>query len=105
MAYDAVYLSSKNLVLVFGCERTEAGDGKLAVLSRIMVLDNECFLRFPPAIRGAPPSARSGQTCTATGNEVVVLAVEQDGIGETRCICWTLVSRKSTMDNVVEHAC
>ena len=39
MAYDAVYLSSKNLVLVFGCERTEAGDGKLAVLSDIMVLD------------------------------------------------------------------
>ena len=72
MAYDAVYLSSKNLVLVFGCERTEAGDGKLAVLSRIMVLDNECFLRFPPAIRGAPPSARSGHTCTAIGNEVVV---------------------------------
>ncbi|KAF1791300.1 Kelch-type beta propeller [Phytophthora cactorum] len=70
--HDAVYLSSKNLVLVFGGERNAATEGELDILSDIMVLDTECFLWYPPAIRGSPPSARSGHTCTAVGNEVVV---------------------------------
>lgn len=70
--HDAVHLPLKNVVLVFGGERTESGDGELAVLSDVMVLDTECFLWFPPAIRGPPPSARSGYTCTAIGNEAVV---------------------------------
>ena len=71
--HDAVHLPLKNVVLVFGGERTESGDGELAVLSDVMVLDTECFLWFPPPIRGPPPSARSGYTCTAIGNEAVVL--------------------------------
>ncbi|CAI5732658.1 unnamed protein product [Hyaloperonospora brassicae] len=70
--HDAVHLPLKNVVLVFGGERTESGDGELAVLSDVMVLDTECFLWFPPAVRGPPPSARSGYTCTAIGNEAVV---------------------------------
>ncbi|KAG2787282.1 hypothetical protein PC129_g8533 [Phytophthora cactorum] len=72
--HDAVYLSSKNLVLVFGGERNAATEGELDILSDIMVLDTECFLWYPPAIRGSPPSARSGHTCTAVGNEVVVFS-------------------------------
>ncbi|ETL25050.1 hypothetical protein L916_21058, partial [Phytophthora nicotianae] len=70
--HDAVYLSSKNLVLVFGGERNATTEGELDILSDIMVLDTECFLWYPPAIQGSPPSARSGHTCTAVGNEVVV---------------------------------
>ncbi|KAG7380917.1 kelch domain-containing protein 1 [Phytophthora pseudosyringae] len=70
--HDAVYLSSKNLVLVFGGERNAAAEGELDILSDIMVLDTECFLWYPPAVRGSPPAARSGHTCTAVGNEVVV---------------------------------
>ncbi|CAI5724000.1 unnamed protein product [Hyaloperonospora brassicae] len=92
--HDAVHLPLKNVVLVFGGERTESGDGELAVLSDVMVLDTECFLWFPPAIRGPPPSARSGYTCTAIGNETVVLVEEQDGIGGARHTFWTLVSKK-----------
>ncbi|KAF4036789.1 Galactose oxidase central domain [Phytophthora infestans] len=70
--HDAVYLPSKNLVLVFGGERNAAAEGEIDILSDIMVLDTECLLWYPPAIRGSPPSARSGHTCTAVGNEVVV---------------------------------
>ncbi|CAI5738561.1 unnamed protein product [Peronospora farinosa] len=70
--HDAVFLSSKNLLLVFGGERNAAAEGKVDILADIMVLDTECFLWYPPAIRGSPPSARSGHTCTAIGNEVVV---------------------------------
>ncbi|TDH66072.1 hypothetical protein CCR75_004894 [Bremia lactucae] len=70
--HDAVYLASKNLVLVFGGERSAAVDSELDILSDIMVLDTECFLWYPPAIHGTPPSARSGHTCTAVGHEVVV---------------------------------
>uniref|UniRef100_H3GRT7 Uncharacterized protein n=1 Tax=Phytophthora ramorum TaxID=164328 RepID=H3GRT7_PHYRM len=67
-----VYLASKNLVLVFGGERNAVAEGDLDILSDIVVLDTECFLWYPPAVRGSPPSARSGHTCTAIGNEVVV---------------------------------
>ncbi|KAL3665893.1 hypothetical protein V7S43_009313 [Phytophthora oleae] len=70
--HDAVYLSSKNLVLVFGGERNLNAEGELDLLSDIMVLDTECFLWYPPAVQGSPPSARSGHTCTAVGNEIVV---------------------------------
>ncbi|CAI5724593.1 unnamed protein product [Peronospora destructor] len=70
--HDAVFLSSKNLLLVFGGERNAAAEGKVDILADIVVLDTECFLWYPPAIRGSPPSARSGHTCTAIGNEVVV---------------------------------
>ncbi|KAL4150807.1 hypothetical protein PRNP1_010204 [Phytophthora ramorum] len=70
--HDSVYLASKNLVLVFGGERNAVAEGDLDILSDIVVLDTECFLWYPPAVRGSPPSARSGHTCTAIGNEVVV---------------------------------
>ncbi|CEG41761.1 Kelch repeat-containing proteins [Plasmopara halstedii] len=70
--HDAVFLSSKNLVLVFGGERSATAEGEFDILSDIMVLDTECFLWYPPAIQGSPPSARSGHTCTVIGNEVVV---------------------------------
>ncbi|KAG1710333.1 hypothetical protein DVH05_017337 [Phytophthora capsici] len=70
--HDAVYLSSKNLVLVFGGERNSKVEGELDLLSDIMVLDTECFLWYPPAVQGSPPSARSGHTCTAIGNDIVV---------------------------------
>lgn len=69
--HDAVYLQSKHLLLVFGGERlvndtstpTDSGEGsspdaRLEILSDIMVLDTECFLWYPPAIQGTPPSAR-----------------------------------------------
>ncbi|GMF14207.1 unnamed protein product [Phytophthora lilii] len=42
--HDAVYLASKQLVLVFGGERNAAAEGELDILSDIMVLDTECFL-------------------------------------------------------------
>ncbi|KAK1946460.1 Acyl-CoA-binding domain-containing protein 4 [Phytophthora citrophthora] len=70
--HDAVYLSSKNLVLVFGGERNSNAEGELDLLSDIMLLDTECFLWYPPAVQGSPPSARSGHTCTAIGNDIVV---------------------------------
>ncbi|GMF38221.1 unnamed protein product [Phytophthora fragariaefolia] len=70
--HDAVFLASKNLVLVFGGERNAQAEGELDILSDIAVLDTECLLWYPPAIRGTPPSARSGHTCTAIGNDVVV---------------------------------
>ncbi|CAH0480175.1 unnamed protein product [Peronospora belbahrii] len=70
--HDAVFLSLKNLLLVFGGERNSAIEGEVDILSDIMVLDTECFLWYPPPCRGSPPSARSGHTCTAIGNEVVV---------------------------------
>ncbi|KAE8876588.1 hypothetical protein PF006_g3986 [Phytophthora fragariae] len=70
--HDAVYLASKNLVLVFGGERIAGTEGELDILSDIAVLDTECFLWYPPAARGSPPPARGGHTCTAIGDEVVV---------------------------------
>lgn len=57
MWHDAVYLEAKHLLLVFGGERTLADD-QMDILSDIMVLDTECFLWYPPAIRGTPPTAR-----------------------------------------------
>lgn len=70
--HDAVYLEAKHLLLVFGGERlidsgsASGGDtggeasasGHMEILSDIMVLDTECFLWYPPAIRGSPPAAR-----------------------------------------------
>ncbi|RLN97232.1 hypothetical protein BBJ28_00007148 [Nothophytophthora sp. Chile5] len=70
--HDTVYLDSKHLLLVFGGERYADDDGKFDILSDIMVLDTECFLWYPPAIRGTAPVARSGHTCTVIGNDVVV---------------------------------
>ncbi|POM68272.1 Rab9 effector protein, partial [Phytophthora palmivora] len=70
--HDAVYLSSKNLVIVFGGERNSDIEGELDILSDIVVLDTECFLWYPPAICGSPPSGKSGHTCTALGDDVVV---------------------------------
>jgi hypothetical protein len=69
--HDAVFLESKNLLLVFGGERFMGGD-QLDVLSDIMVLDTECFLWYPPAVSGVTPMARSGHTCTVVGNDIVV---------------------------------
>ncbi|OWZ19217.1 Rab9 effector protein [Phytophthora megakarya] len=70
--HDAVYLSTKNLILVFGGERNSDAEGELDILSDILVLDTECFLWYPPAIRGTPPPGKSGHTCTALGDEMVV---------------------------------
>ncbi|KAF1328822.1 Rab9 effector protein, partial [Globisporangium splendens] len=69
--HDAVFLESKNLLLVFGGERFMGGN-QLDVLSDIMVLDTECFLWYPPAVSGVTPMARSGHTCTVVGNDIVV---------------------------------
>ncbi|KAJ0401043.1 hypothetical protein ATCC90586_004148 [Pythium insidiosum] len=69
--HDAVFLADKNLMLVFGGERS-MGDDQNDVLSDIMVLDTECFLWYPPAISGVPPAARSGHSCTVVGNDVVI---------------------------------
>ena len=92
--HDAVYLPSKNLVLVFGGERTEAGDGKLAVLSDIMVLDTECFLWFHPQFVAHLHQQEAVIPALLLGTRLWCLVVEQDGIGEARCTCWTPVSRK-----------
>ncbi|KAG7397558.1 kelch domain-containing protein 1 [Phytophthora boehmeriae] len=70
--HDVVYLASKNLLIVFGGERNSAAEGELDLLSDIMVLDTECMLWYPPAIRGTAPSARSGHTCSVLGNDMVV---------------------------------
>jgi hypothetical protein len=69
--HDAVHLATKHLLLVFGGERSTAND-QLDVLSDIMVLDTQCFLWYPPAVSGTPPTARSGHACTVVGNDVVV---------------------------------
>ncbi|DAZ92564.1 TPA: hypothetical protein N0F65_012794, partial [Lagenidium giganteum] len=69
--HDAVFLESKNLLLVFGGERV-VGEGQTDALSDIMVLDTTCFLWYPPAVSGVGPMARSGHTCTAVGDDVVV---------------------------------
>ncbi|KAI9908905.1 hypothetical protein PsorP6_015018 [Peronosclerospora sorghi] len=60
------------LLLPFGGERNSSTEGELDILSDTMLLDTESFSWYAPAIKGSPPSARTGHTCTALGNEVFV---------------------------------
>ncbi|KAI9922094.1 hypothetical protein PsorP6_002705 [Peronosclerospora sorghi] len=68
----AEQLQQINLLLPFGGERNSSTEGELDILSDTMLLDTESFSWYAPAIQGSPPSARTGHTCTALGNEVVV---------------------------------
>ncbi|KAG6622173.1 Rab9 effector protein [Phytophthora cinnamomi] len=89
--HDAVYLASKNLVLVFGGERNAEVEGELDILSDIAVLDTECLLcrgrnrqssvhildtddwNWKAAHpQGKPPSARTYHSAVAVGDNQIV---------------------------------
>ncbi|OQS02119.1 Rab9 effector protein, partial [Thraustotheca clavata] len=68
--HSSVYLPQKKLMLVFGgeCLKNDAMES----LSDFMILDTECFLWYPPAVNGTPPTGRSGHTMCVLGSDVVV---------------------------------
>ncbi|CAM9821267.1 unnamed protein product, partial [Choristocarpus tenellus] len=68
--HTASFLEGKNLLVIFGGERTV--DGCPECLDDIMVLDTDIDLFYPPAISGKPPAARSGHSAAVIGKDLVV---------------------------------
>ncbi|CAM9733556.1 unnamed protein product, partial [Discosporangium mesarthrocarpum] len=68
--HTASFLEGKNLLVIFGGERTV--DGCPECLDDIMVLDTDIDLFYPPAISGKPPTARSGHSAAIVGKDLIV---------------------------------
>ncbi|CAM9790311.1 unnamed protein product [Ectocarpus sp. 4 AP-2014] len=68
--HSASFIKDKNLLVIFGGERTV--DGCPECLDDIMVLDTDIDLLYPPAISGKCPTARSGHSAAIIGTDLVV---------------------------------
>ncbi|CAN0202109.1 unnamed protein product, partial [Ectocarpus sp. 12 AP-2014] len=68
--HSASFIKDKNLLVIFGGERTV--DGCPECLDDIMVLDTDIDLLYPPAISGKSPTARSGHSAAIIGTDLVV---------------------------------
>jgi len=68
--HTATYMPDRQLLISFGGE--SVAKGKVTTESKVMVLDTEIMLWYPPQVTGDVPSSRSGHTATVLGNDLVV---------------------------------
>jgi len=72
--HTSTFLPERNLLISFGGESTDADTGKTKPTDKVMVLDTEIMLWYPPTVTGKIPTGRSGHTATLlpdTGELVV----------------------------------
>lgn len=70
--HSANFLSDKQLLLVFGGERSATDDAQNAFIDEPLVLDTSINLWYPPTISGKGPGPRAGHTGTIIRENVVV---------------------------------
>jgi len=69
--HTATYLPERQLLISFGGETVTKG--KVTSESKVMVLDTEIMLWYPPTVTGDIPSSRSGHTATVLDRNLVVV--------------------------------
>lgn len=73
--HTSTFLPERQLLISFGGEAANPKTGKVKTTDKLMVLDTEIMLWYPPSVSGDIPSGRSGHTATflPKTNELVVL--------------------------------
>lgn len=69
--HTATYLPERQVLISFGGETVKKG--KVTTESKVMVLDTEIMLWYPPTVTGDVPSSRSGHTATVLDGNLVVV--------------------------------
>ena len=62
--HTATYIPNRSVLISFGGESTNPKTGRTKPVDKVMVLDTELMLWYPPAVSGDIPSGRSGHTAT-----------------------------------------
>lgn len=70
--HTATYLPDRQLMLTFGGESMHPKSGKVRTHSKVMVLDTELMVWYPPTVSGEVPSGRSGHAAAMVDHDLVV---------------------------------
>jgi len=95
--HSVTFLPDRQLLIAIGGESIQGKTQKTTTMEKLMVLDTEIMLWYPPSISGVAPSACSGHTATLlpiTNNLVVFGGVKNNrwknniAVLDTQCWSW-----------------